>query len=1343
MALVGEAHIVVRALTDKVNNDIKRGFSGIAGEGKKAGEGLGNAFTKGFNKNTNQNMFSRMTDGLKSLVPGAESARKKLQSLERLNYTLGTAIAVVIGGISSLVGGLAAVGGSAIGAAGSIAVLGNVFASFGMAMVAAKLALGGVGKALAALNKQGAGNAAAQDAAQREAAAQRIQDAEQNLADVIETNRQSLIDANNNVRESQLELNKALVKGQEEIQQLGFDAEDAALSESKAALELDKARETLARTQDLPPNSRARKEAQLAYQEAELNLRKAKDKSADLNKEQDRLARTGVAGTAAVISATQKLAQAEAAKAKAVRDALRTQSKAEEDLAKAKKAANLADLTSGGSDPFYGLTQSQIEFVKNLQSLKPMLMDLKESIAGAFLPPLWEAITTLTNGLFPTIKTGMTQIAASMGVAVKGFADMAVEGRNVALLGTLFESSSRIISQLGTTAGGAYGIALSLLNAAAPQAERFVGFLNTKLLSFDEYLKSDAGKAKVSDFFTKSGDAAAQFGGILGNTLGAIGNIVMANLGPGTGGQMMLDYLTQVTQGWQDVGTKGIAGVGSLSDYFRATADNAKSVLGAVGSLIGELLKLGANSAIGDTFDILKTGSGSLGAILKASVEAGPSLANLVVAILDIGKAFSGPGNAAISFLDTLTFVARTAADILNSELAQKIINMFAPIAGVVSAITLLGTGAVFAFEAIVGVVMKLTGALGMLGKAMTFLTKNPLILVIAALAAAFIYLYSTSEEFKNSINAVGAQIAGAFGEMVGTIMPAIMSLLPILANLITMLVTNLAPVFVMLAQLIGDVVAQLGPVLGTIIGSLIGMFGQLLTAITPLIPVIMGGLVAALQIITTVINQIFAAITPLIPVLLGAFQSILNAVLPLIPVLINALVPAFLAIIQAILPLIPILLNTLIPIIMQLIDAFMPLVPVLADLLVNALKIVLPIIVFLAQVLANILPPIVDIGLKISTFLIPIIIWLLDVFIQIVAGIIGIWAGFYGFIADSIQNFVKFWNEMWTNIGTFISDTWNNIVKFVTDAWNGLIGFLQPGLEAFFKFWSDIFTNVGNFISDTWNNIVKFFTDGWNIVVGWITERITNFLNVWIFIFQQVGGFISTVWNNIVKFFQDGWNTVVSWITTGINNFLNNWKYIFGLVGGFISTVWNNITNFFKDGWNGVVGWITGAINNFVTFWKNAFTGIGDFVGSVFNGIVGIIKGPINMIIDLINGMIGNINKVKIDIPEFARWMFGGQSKLSFSIPTIPRLAAGGIVSPSAGGTLAQIAEAGKPERVEPLDNNGMSKRDKYMVDLIKSQGAGNINITVNPSAGMNEAELASAISREITFQMRRGAVA
>jgi hypothetical protein len=39
-----------------------------------------------------------------------------------------------------------------------------------------------------------------------------------------------MIEANNRLKDAQLELTKALEDGREEIQQIGFDAEDAALS---------------------------------------------------------------------------------------------------------------------------------------------------------------------------------------------------------------------------------------------------------------------------------------------------------------------------------------------------------------------------------------------------------------------------------------------------------------------------------------------------------------------------------------------------------------------------------------------------------------------------------------------------------------------------------------------------------------------------------------------------------------------------------------------------------------------------------------------------------------------------------------------------------------------------------------------------------------------------------------------------------------------------------------------------------------------------------------------------------------------------------------------------------
>jgi hypothetical protein len=85
--------------------------------------------------------------------------------------------------------------------------------------------------------------------------------------------------------------------------------------------------------------------------------------------------------------------------------------------------------------------------------------------------------------------------------------------------------------------------------------------------------------------------------------------------------------------------------------------------------------------------------------------------------------------------------------------------------------------------------------------------------------------------------------------------------------------------------------------------------------------------------------------------------------------------------------------------------------------------------------------------------------------------------------------------------------------------------------------------------------------------------------------------------------------------------------------------------------------------------------------------------------------------------------------------------MAEGGIVRPSAAGTFARLAEAGRSERVEPLDPDGLSKRDKAMIQFLGGGGGGGINITVNPSPGMDERELANLVSRQLAFQLRKGA--
>jgi hypothetical protein len=74
-----------------------------------------------------------------------------------------------------------------------------------------------------------------------------------------------------------------------------------------------------------------------------------------------------------------------------------------------------------------------------------------------------------------------------------------------------------------------------------------------------------------------------------------------------------------------------------------------------------------------------------------------------------------------------------------------------------------------------------------------------------------------------------------------------------------------------------------------------------------------------------------------------------------------------------------------------------------------------------------------------------------------------------------------------------------------------------------------------------------------------------------------------------------------------------------------------------------------------------------------------------------------------------------------------------------AAFGIAAIIGEGGRNERVEPLDKDGLSVRDRAIIAQLA--GAGGATINVYPSAGMNERELADLVSRRLAFELRRGA--
>lgn len=742
MAVVGEAHIIVRAITTGVERDIQRAFRGLSGESgsaRRSGESLGAAFSRGFNTNVNSNIFSKITDGLNTMAPAAEGARRRFQSLVRTGYTLGTAVSVVIGGIASLASGLISIVGAAGAASVSLLGVAGAFVNLQIGAMAARMALGGIGAAVGRATQAQAG-----------------------LGDTIK-------------------------RVNEQFKQLRRDAESAAMSEKRAGLELEKARNNLARMLDLPPNNMARREAELALEEAELNYRQAKERSKDLNTQ----------------------------------------------LKEGKKGL----MAQAGVDPYAGLTKSQKAFAQELVKLKPKLDELKEAVASGFLPALRDQLFRIANSnTFDIVKTGLTRIGIALGNAVTTFGDYIDNTRTDSLLTQVFENAGVTIERFGKIGGEAFEGILGLLTKANPLVEQFVDFLDRNLTKFNEFINAPENAPEIEAFFATVGQLATDFGEIFRNIFGGFGKIIQANIGPGSGGQILIDYLKEITAKFANL--EQIDGK-PLKEFFAGAAENAKAVMGSVGALLGEIFKLADDPAIKETFDILKQGAAPLGEILGKYIEAGPSFANLVVTLTNISNKLTDT-KAIQTFFDTLNGIATVIDKVLGNEVVQKILTITGQIFAFASAIGLAVGAAQFFGNVVAGSMAAVLGPIGKIGTgilkardsfamltysnnifAQAFgklgfaLMKSPVLIAIGILIAAFVYLYTTSDEFRKFIDTTLKGVLDSLGQSFTRIMEAIQPVIDIVLNqLIPILAETLRPIIEILMIFIGSLAVFIGEVL-------------------------------------------------------------------------------------------------------------------------------------------------------------------------------------------------------------------------------------------------------------------------------------------------------------------------------------------------------------------------------------------------------------------------------------------------------------------------------------------------------------------------------------------------
>lgn len=1180
MALVGEAHIIVRAITNQVQKDIQNAFKDINATANRAGQDAASSFSRGFERRfSGNNVFTRMARAITSMVPGALAARAAFQSMVRTGYTLGTTISVLVGGIFSLIGGLGALVGAAGGAAASLAVVGNSVFAIAAGMVATRLALSGVGAAVSRLNRQAAGGtsssrpastraAEASQAAAREAeiaAAERVRDAEEDLARTIERNRERMLDANNAVREAQLALNQAIADGREEIQQIGFEAEDAALAEQEAALELARAREALQRVQDLPPNNRARQAAELAYQQAELNLRKAQDRAADLADEQDRLARTGVKGTDAYVKASNELAEAEEDRVRTTRDAIQDEAdarkaltRAQVDQAKAGDRVAAADerMADAMANPGVagqawdeGLNAAQRKFALFIASLKPQFDELERIAAEAFLPRLQRAIETLMEKAYPVVAVGIGQVAAAMGDAAITIANAITQGQALSNLATLFATSAELLRTLGSILGSIWQASLAILVGAAPTAQRFFDFLDDRMAGFAGVMQRMEADGSLAAFFSTAGDMAAKFGDIFGNIFGGFGQIIMANFGPGTGGWMMLEWLQEATQKFADLGDTP-AKMASLQDFFRGVSDNTKAISQSIGELLGGLLALGDNPAIGETFRILERGAPALVSIVEKSIEAGPALATLVVQITELINKLTETGAIEV-FFDTLAAFAATFNNVLGNDVVNSILTVTGRVFALISAVGLVGQIALFGFKALAGMVAntagnigKLIGGVSTLGSAFGAVRTGGLGAGLKTLQDGFKQTGSDKDDLIKNLGLFDGKVADTAAKTT-PLAGALAGLKGGFASVTGAVKTGTATAFASIgsaASTAGAGIAAFGRVLMGVllgpVGIVIGIIGLLVAAFIGLYNTndqFRKDMDAAWAEISKALSdagsEIMAALRPLmdtfaelVTVFASVFAQIITSIAPVISMIVRQLVPVFTMVINAIAPLITMIVSAFVPVITAIVTALVPLITALINILVPVIQVVINVLSFLIQIFVAVLKVVIEVMTNVIVF----IVNALTVVIREVT--------------NFIRDFGTGWNNFWNFIFSIISTVWKNITDALNKAWKWIDTYIFGPIRTAVQWVADAFDFAGKVIALAW----QMMQDQLFAVFSWIDTYVFGPIRDAVDLVQQafenVADGIATAWDGIKKAAAVPINFVIDTVyNNGLRSFWND----------------------------------------------------------------------------------------------------------------------------------------------------------------------------------------------------------
>jgi len=316
----------------------------------------------------------------------------------------------------------------------------------------------------------------------------------------------------------------------------------------------------------------------------------------------------------------------------------------------------------------------------------------------------------------------------------------------------------------------------------------------------------------------------------------------------------------------------------------------------------------------------------------------------------------------------------------------------------------------------------------------------------------------------------------------------------------------------------------------------------------------------------------------------------------------------------------------------------------------------------------------------------------------DVLSGVMDVW--------EKIKGVIEEVGEWLSELTGIILDWWNNGPGPMLEGWAQDIKsfyeeYISPVIDELFGMLSDLVGYLGEILApilDKVNDIIKWFLDNvWPI----LEEALQAAWNL----IKGVGEVVATVVTSILEDVRFVWGAIHDIITGDFKGLFERASKWFNSKIEFIRKILDSLKKTFTE----ILDHIRAMFKKFGDAVISVFDAIKEGIKKPINAVLGFIESMVNGVIAGLNKMIRAMNKLSFDVPD---WVPGiGGNTFGFDIKeiseiSIPRLAQGAVIPPSASNFLAMLGDNNKEaEVVSPI-----STIEQALRNVMKEQ---NWNVT------------------------------